>query len=201
MWVVKLGGSLHDAPALRALAARSSRPGRARRASSCPGGGPFADAVRAPAAGAWAFDDLAAHRMAILAMQQFGLALQALEPRLALAETEARAARGPGRGLAALAARGPRAGHRGRAGTSPRTASPAGSRPGWAPRRCVLVKSAPVARASEAAAELVAAGLLDPAFPRSRPGSRARSGSRIATTALVRGITTAVGCPVCGPPA
>ena len=36
-----------------------------------------------------AFHDLAAHRMAILAMQQYGLALQAKEPRLLLAETEA----------------------------------------------------------------------------------------------------------------
>jgi 5-(aminomethyl)-3-furanmethanol phosphate kinase len=87
MWVVKLGGSLHDAPALRPrLAELATPPGPARIV--VPGGGPFADAVRALQP-ALAIDDLAAHRMAILAMQQFGLALQAIEPRLALAETEA----------------------------------------------------------------------------------------------------------------
>ena len=87
MWVVKLGGSLHDAPALRPrLAELATLPGPARIV--VPGGGPFADAVRALQP-ALAIGDLAAHRMAILAMQQFGLALQAIEPRLALAETEA----------------------------------------------------------------------------------------------------------------
>lgn len=85
MWVVKLGGSLHDAPALRHWLERlATAPGPPRVV--VPGGGPFADAVRAlqPALGV---GELTAHRMAILAMQQFGLALQALEPRLALAET------------------------------------------------------------------------------------------------------------------
>ena len=86
MWVVKLGGSLHDAPVLRHWLERlATMPGPAR--VIVPGGGPFADAVRAlqPALGV---GELAAHRMAILAMQQFGLALQALEPRLGLAETD-----------------------------------------------------------------------------------------------------------------
>ncbi|MGD9508809.1 MAG: hypothetical protein AB7X49_09705, partial [Geminicoccaceae bacterium] len=87
MWVVKLGGSLHDARALRPrLAELATMPGPPRIV--VPGGGPFADAVREvqPRLG---FDDLAAHRMAILAMQQYGLALQSLEPRLTLAQTEA----------------------------------------------------------------------------------------------------------------
>ena len=86
MWVVKLGGSLHDAPALRHWLERLAiLPGPPRVV--VPGGGPFADAVRAlqPVLGV---GELAAHRMAILAMQQFGLALQALEPRLSLAETD-----------------------------------------------------------------------------------------------------------------
>ena len=87
MWIVKLGGSLHDSPALRQrLTEIATLPGAARIV--VPGGGPFADAVRALQP-ALAVDDLAAHRMAILAMQQFGLALQAIEPRLALAETDA----------------------------------------------------------------------------------------------------------------
>lgn len=46
-----------------------------------PGGGPFADQVRA-AQVAMGFDDRAAHHMALLAMEQFGVALCNLEPRL-----------------------------------------------------------------------------------------------------------------------
>ncbi len=85
--IVKLGGSLHDAPELRPwLAALATAPGPPR--ILVPGGGPFADAVR-DAQARLGFHDLAAHRMAILAMQQYGLVLQALEPRLGLAETEA----------------------------------------------------------------------------------------------------------------
>jgi aspartokinase-like uncharacterized kinase len=86
MWVVKLGGSLHDSPALRdRLAELATLPGPGRIV--VPGGGPFADMVRRLQR-RLGYDDLAAHRMAILAMQQFGLALHALEPRLSLAETE-----------------------------------------------------------------------------------------------------------------
>ena len=86
MWVVKLGGSLHDSPALRdRLAELATLPGPRRIV--VPGGGPFADLVRSLQR-KFGYDDLAAHRMAILAMQQFGLALHALEPRLSLAETE-----------------------------------------------------------------------------------------------------------------
>jgi dihydroneopterin aldolase len=51
-----------------------------------PGGGPFADVVRAlqPKLG---FDDRAAHRMALLAMEQYGCAIASLRPELALAES------------------------------------------------------------------------------------------------------------------
>ena len=80
LWVVKLGGSLWRAPELRRwleiLAAV-----RRLRIVVVPGGGPFADAVRdsQPALG---FGDRAAHRMALLAMEQYGTALADLEPRL-----------------------------------------------------------------------------------------------------------------------
>jgi aspartokinase-like uncharacterized kinase len=85
--VVKLGGSLGGAPELRrCLAATVEAPIGARLV--VPGGGPFADAVR-HAQARLGFDDLAAHRMAILAMQQYGLLLQAIEPRLALVERAA----------------------------------------------------------------------------------------------------------------
>ena len=49
-----------------------------------PGGGPFADAVRV-AQGSMGFDDGAAHDMALMAMAQFGRALQGLDPLFRLA--------------------------------------------------------------------------------------------------------------------
>ena len=80
LWVVKLGGSLWRAPELRCwldiLAAA-----RRLRVVVVPGGGPFADAVR-EAQPALGFSDRAAHRMALLAMEQYGTALSDLEPRL-----------------------------------------------------------------------------------------------------------------------
>lgn len=82
--IVKLGGSLAAAPDLRKwLAAIASGAGRAVLA---PGGGLFADAVRAAQA-AMGFDDVAAHRLALAAMRQYGLALCALHPALTLAQT------------------------------------------------------------------------------------------------------------------
>jgi aspartokinase-like uncharacterized kinase len=67
--VVKLGGSTADQPELQdwieALA------GASFPLVIVPGGGPFADAVRA-AQGGLGFSDSAAHAMAILAMEQFG---------------------------------------------------------------------------------------------------------------------------------
>ncbi|HTZ78430.1 MAG TPA: aspartate/glutamate/uridylate kinase [Stellaceae bacterium] len=81
MIVVKLGGSLGKAETLRPwLAALARAPGRA---VVVPGGGAFADCVRAeqPRMG---FSDRAAHRMALLAMEQYALAMADLEPRLAL---------------------------------------------------------------------------------------------------------------------
>ncbi len=76
--VVKLGGSYAAQAALHAwLAAIAAAPG----VVLVPGGGPFADAVRAlqPRLG---FDDAAAHAMALLAMAQYGVFLRALAPAL-----------------------------------------------------------------------------------------------------------------------
>jgi aspartokinase-like uncharacterized kinase len=81
--VVKLGGSQAASPMLPAWLGAIER--------GCgpivvvPGGGPFADTVRAAQA-VMGFDDRAAHRMALMAMTQFALALASLAPRLALAE-------------------------------------------------------------------------------------------------------------------
>jgi len=84
--VVKLGGAQAASPDLpRWLAAVE--------AARLPlvlvsGGGPFADAVR-EAQTRIGFSDAAAHRMALLAMEAFGLALADLAPRLAPASSEA----------------------------------------------------------------------------------------------------------------
>lgn len=75
--VVKLGGSLLSARVLPAcLAKLADYPGRV---FIVPGGGVFADQVRA-AQRQWEFDDTAAHRMAILAMQQMAWLFHSLRP-------------------------------------------------------------------------------------------------------------------------
>lgn len=77
--VVKLGGSLHDAPELCVWLHALARAGG--RIVLVPGGGPHADAVRTAQA-RWGFSDAAAHRMSLLAMEQYGLMLCDLEPGL-----------------------------------------------------------------------------------------------------------------------
>ena len=83
MWVVKLGGSLaRDAQLPQWLAMLAEVGGG--RVAIVPGGAAFADTVR-QAQAHWAFNDLAAHNMAVLAMGQTALMIHALEPRLTLA--------------------------------------------------------------------------------------------------------------------
>src|SRR5262245_52569461 len=80
--VVKLGGSFalsSDLPAWLEVIA-----GGAGYVVLVPGGGPFADAVRA-AQPVMRFDEAAAHHMALLAMEQYGRALVGLDPRFAMA--------------------------------------------------------------------------------------------------------------------
>jgi aspartokinase-like uncharacterized kinase len=77
--VVKLGGSHALQPYLRAWLTALAECGG--RVVLTPGGGPFADEVRR-AQKAMAFNDRAAHHMALLAMEQFGVAICGLEPRL-----------------------------------------------------------------------------------------------------------------------
>ena len=85
LWVVKIGGSLEQAQELRPWLNVLAQAG-AGRVVVVAGGGRFADAVR-EAQARWQFDDAAAHKMAILAMEQYGCLLAALEPRLAPAAT------------------------------------------------------------------------------------------------------------------
>ncbi|MBC7944748.1 MAG: hypothetical protein H7X91_05715 [Burkholderiales bacterium] len=85
LWVIKLGGSLarsrHLTRWLQAIAQEG-----AGRAIIVPGGGRFADEVR-NAQRLWRFDDAVAHRMALMAMQQFGLMLCGLNAGLASAQS------------------------------------------------------------------------------------------------------------------
>ena len=74
-WVVKIGGSLHDSPKLARAVRRVSD--FDLPALIVPGGGPFADQVRASQK-RWQFDDRRAHAMALLGMRQYGLLLAAL---------------------------------------------------------------------------------------------------------------------------
>ena len=87
MWVVKLGGSLATDPRLVHWLAMLAELGGGR-VTVVPGGGTFADAVRASQKH-WCFDELAAHNMAVLAMGQTAHLFRALEPRLALVDDEA----------------------------------------------------------------------------------------------------------------
>jgi len=82
--VVRLGGSHASSPLLRPwLRAIEAAAGRI---VLVPGGGPFADAARS-AQVAMGFDDLAAHRMGLLAMTQYGVALAALGARFTQTDT------------------------------------------------------------------------------------------------------------------
>ncbi len=79
--IVKIGGSHiggpHIKPWLSAIA------NEAGAIVIVPGGGPFAEAVRSAQA-SLCYDDGAAHRMALMAMAQFGCALENLNPALRL---------------------------------------------------------------------------------------------------------------------
>ena len=82
--VVKLGGSFALSPHLREWTAAIAA--RAGRIVIVPGGGPFADVVRIAQA-PMGFDDRAAHRMGLLAMEQYGCAIASLDERLSPADS------------------------------------------------------------------------------------------------------------------
>lgn len=86
MWVVKLGGSLIDSAELQSwLGVLASFGGG--RVVIVPGGGPFANQVRR-AQDLWGFDNKVAHRMAILAMEQYGLMMTGIRPDLRRASSQ-----------------------------------------------------------------------------------------------------------------
>lgn len=82
--VVKLGGSLWRSPNLGGWI--SVLQGAGLPITLVPGGGPFADAVRA-AQPVMGFSNAAAHRMAMLGMEQYGMALADKFGGLGLAAT------------------------------------------------------------------------------------------------------------------
>ncbi len=81
MRVVKLGGSLYGGPQLGRWLDACASAGAGRGLVVVPGGGRFADTVRDEQRRC-GFDDVAAHRMALLAMDQAGEMLCAMDRRL-----------------------------------------------------------------------------------------------------------------------
>jgi len=86
MWVVKIGGSLLGSPELQHWLQIIAMLGDGK-VVIVPGGSVFADAVRS-AQQLSGIDDVAAHTLAVKAMDQFGLLLAAMHPSLATASTE-----------------------------------------------------------------------------------------------------------------
>lgn len=85
MIVIKLGGSLEATGTLAGCLAAVERKFAGRAVAVVPGGGLFAERVR-DAQRHWRFDDNAAHRMALLAMQQMALLLRGLMPHWPIAD-------------------------------------------------------------------------------------------------------------------
>jgi aspartokinase-like uncharacterized kinase len=168
--VVKLGGSLAEADALRGwLAALAAGGGRA---VVVPGGGPFADAVRA-AQRRHGFSDRAAHRMALLAMEQYALMLADLAPVLVPSRTlaEIRATLASGRVPVWM----PATMLFGETAIPESWAVTADSLAAWFARRLEAVRLALVKSVAAPApldpAALAARGMVDAAFPRFVAGS------------------------------
>ncbi len=82
--LIKVGGSLYADARLGACAAAWAELAAEYRLLAVPGGGPFADQVRA-AAERFRLGDSAAHWMAVLAMDQYGYLLADLAPDAVLA--------------------------------------------------------------------------------------------------------------------
>jgi 5-(aminomethyl)-3-furanmethanol phosphate kinase len=87
MHVMKLGGSLSNDDRLVTWLEMLAVRGRGR-VVIVPGGGPYADIVRAQQQ-RWRFSDADAHRLAVLAMDQFALQMQGMKSELALTSTRA----------------------------------------------------------------------------------------------------------------
>lgn len=165
MRVVKLGGSLLRDPLLPMWLGRIAAQG-AGQTVIVPGGGPFADAARAVQK-KWRVDDVCAHNMAVLGMAQSAHLLHGVEPRLALADSEAslRACLDEGRAAIWM----PLSLQRDAPDALTSWDVTSDSLAAWlalrlGARSVVLVKSCPVP-AQATPDELTAAGIVDRAFP------------------------------------
>ena len=158
--VIKLGGSLLPAEALPAcLAAVARLPGCT---VIVPGGGAFAEQVRIQQA-LHHFDDVAAHRMAILAMQQMALLMQSVRPDFPLLSSIADFSSTLGAAIWS-----PAVAELDSAGIAPSWDITSDSLAAWLAWRLqgdelILVKSAQVA-SDAALAKLQAQDILDPGF-------------------------------------
>jgi 5-(aminomethyl)-3-furanmethanol phosphate kinase len=84
--VIKLGGSLAHSKALINCLNKIQQRYQGRAVIIVPGGGAFADQVRL-AQQQWRFDEVIAHHMAILAMQQMALMFKGLVPHWSIASS------------------------------------------------------------------------------------------------------------------
>jgi 5-(aminomethyl)-3-furanmethanol phosphate kinase len=172
--IVKLGGSHASGPHLKdwltAIAAEAGS------IAIVPGGGPFADAVRTAQAGI-GYDDRAAHAMALMAMAQFGSALESLNPALRLTASRSAILRALKDGKVPVWSPERMA----RAAALPETWElTSDSLAAWlagalGAGRLVLVKHGRFESMTVDADELVARGVIDPLFPRYLRESGARA--------------------------
>jgi 5-(aminomethyl)-3-furanmethanol phosphate kinase len=173
--VVKLGGSYAFSGALKPWI--DAVTAGAGRVVVVPGGGPFAQTVR-EAQPKMGFDDRAAHEMALLGMDQYGRALTGLATHLRRAETAAAIRRALRAGevpvwSAMRMVRDAKDIPWSWDVTSDSLAAWLAGRIGA--ERVLLVKHVEPAAGPLRAAELVAAGIIDPAFPRFLRASRAQA--------------------------
>lgn len=163
--VVKLGGSVVRSSELQAwLDAIASSP---RPIVVVPGGGALADEVRASQA-ELGFGDGAAHRMALLAMDQLAWAIAGLRPGFEVGGTEASLRRSLDRGRVAVWA--PYSLVASRRDIPQSWTVTSDSLALWLARRlgagrCYVIKSIERQRAEFSAVELARDGVVDSAFP------------------------------------
>jgi aspartokinase-like uncharacterized kinase len=187
--IVKLGGSHANGPHVKDwLAAIAAEAGAI---VIVPGGGPFADAVRSAQARI-GYDDSAAHAMALMAMAQFGRALQSLNPTLTMTASRSAILRALKDGKVPIWSPEPMA----RAAALPETwALTSDSLAAWLAgalraEHLVLVKHGRFKAAAVDVRGLVARGVVDPLFPRYFRESAARAWLAAPTdsTKLVEGL-------------
>lgn len=163
--VVKLGGSVIRSPRLRAWLDAIARTGR--QTVVVPGGGALADEVRAAQSGL-GFDDAAAHRMALLAMDQLAWAVAGLDPRFTVGTDQASLRAILSEGRVALWAPYAMVANDRRVASDWTVTSDSLAlwlTAGLEADACYVIKSAERRQRRSSAAELARQGIVDAAFP------------------------------------